>query len=140
MINWLINILFLLWFEFSPSSFLFSSMGGFGIGECDDVHVNVKIHLMIDKKEWWFYQRIELFEMNSREWLKINVCYFVVYVRFGVGMEEWGWEYDLFISVVARFGVGINRGVRVRAPLFLLLPNRKVKEEWEVSLHIKTVT
>jgi len=26
-------------------------MGGFGIGECDDVHVNVKIHLMIDKKE-----------------------------------------------------------------------------------------
>ena len=51
--NWLINLFFLLlWFE-SLFFFKFFSffIGNFGIGGCDDVHVKVKIDLMVYTKE-----------------------------------------------------------------------------------------
>jgi len=42
---------FLVWVFLSSSSFFSSSIGSFEIGESDDIHVKVKIHLIIDTKE-----------------------------------------------------------------------------------------
>jgi len=52
MMNWLINFFFssssLLWVSLLQA---FSLLPSFEIGKCDDIHVKVKIHLIVDTKE-----------------------------------------------------------------------------------------
>jgi len=70
MIIWLINFFFSYGLSFSSSSFFFSSIRDFGIGEYNDVHVKV------NKKER-LKMNVILFDMSDLVWnggVRVRVC------------------------------------------------------------------
>jgi len=113
MMNWLINFFFSYGLSFSSSSsFFFSSISGFEIGECDDVHIKIRIHLMVNTKT------IMVLTKNKVDWNGMERV---------IGNEvESDWKWRLFYL-----------RLRVCSISFCCCLNKELRKKCEVSLHIK---